>query len=291
MISLVRIKSFLALIILSSFILSACSGPERRGKPRGRKLKPVRVVSGMRKVVRVIDGDTFVLNGGDKVRLIYVNTPEKREELGAEAKAFARKMLDGRKVRIEGRKRDAYGRLLADVYVKGKSFAVEITRAGLAHLFIIPPFDRDKTAAILAAQKEARDANRGIWGTARYQGLFHITSFHADPWGNDNMNLNGEAVRIACVGVEPASLKGYKLHNKRGEYYEFPDLVMPPGHTVLVHSGHGTDQLDPKRQMRVYWKRVASAWTNKQDAATLRDADDGLVDESLHMSTRRGRRK
>ena len=281
-----RIKTLILLTLLA-FLLSACSGPERRKRPRGRKYKQQKIVTGMRLVTRVIDGDTFVLNGGDRVRLIYVNTPEKREELGAEAKAFAKKILKGRKVRIEGRKRDGYGRLLADVFIKGKSFAVELTRAGLAHLFIIPPFDRDKTAAILAAQKEAREANRGIWATARYQGLFHITSFHADPWGNDNMNLNGEAVRIACVGVEPADLKGYKLHNKRGEYFEFPALMMSPGHTVLVHSGHGTNQMNPRKQMRVYWGRVASAWANRKDAATLRDADGGLVDESLHSGRRR----
>ena len=243
----------------------------------------------MRQVDRVIDGDTFVLNGGDRVRLILVNTPEKSEEYGPEAKAFAKKLLTGKKVRVEGRKRDGYGRLLADVYYKGKSFAVQLTRAGLAHLFIIPPFDADKAAAILAAQKVARDESKGIWGTARYQGLFHITSFHADPKGNDNFNLNGEAVRIASVGVEPASLKGYRLHNKRGEYYEFGDVTVPPGHTVLLHSGHGTDQLNPKKQMRVYWKRVASAWTNRMDAATLRDADGGLVDEALHMG-RKGRK-
>ena len=278
--------SLISLTLLLTFLLTACSGPQRK-RARGRKFKSARVISGMRVIDRVIDGDTFVLNGGDRVRLVYVNTPEKREEFGAEAKAFAKKKLTKRKVRIEGRKRDGYGRLLADVYLKDKSFAVELTRAGLAHLFIIPPHDADKTAAILAAQKEARDENRGIWGSARYQGLFHITSFHADPDGNDNFNLNGEAVRIASIGVEPASLKGYRLHNKRGEYYEFGDVTLPPGHTVMVHTGHGTDQLNPKKQMRVYWNRVASAWTNRGDAATLRDADNGLVDEALHTGRKR----
>ena len=281
-----RTKKLIILTLLLAFVITACSGPQR-ARPRGRKLKATRVISGMRQIQRVIDGDTFVLNGGDRVRLVYVNTPEKKEELGAEAKAFARMKLTKRKVRIEGRKRDGYGRLLADVFYKDKSFAVELTRAGLAHLFIIPPFEADKTAAILAAQKEARDDNRGIWGTARYQGLFHITSFHADPYGNDNFNLNGEAVRIASIGVEPASLKGYRLHNKRGEYYEFGDVTVPPGHTVLLHSGHGTDQLNPNKQMRVYWKRVASAWTNRQDAATLRDADGGLVDEAVHTQRKK----
>jgi len=285
----VKPKDLIPALLIATILLTACSGPQRSRRHRGKDSRPA-VVSGLRKIVRVIDGDTFQLNGGDRVRLAYVNTPEKREELGPEATAFAKKRLKGKKVRIEGRKRDGYGRLIADVLIKDSSFAVELVRAGMAHLFIIPPFDKDKVAELLKAQRDARQKNVGIWATGRYQGLFHITSFHANPRGNDNFNLNGEVVRIACTGVEPASLKGYRLHNKRGEYYEFGDVTLPPGHTVLLHSGHGTDQKNPRKQMHLFWKRQASAWTNRGDAATLRDADGGLVDEALHVPYK-GRRR
>ncbi|GGK35193.1 hypothetical protein GCM10010965_30220 [Caldalkalibacillus thermarum] len=78
------------------------------------------------RVVRVVDGDTFVanINGKEeKVRLILVDTPEtvhssKPTELfGPEASEFAKEMLEGKEVRLEldVSERDRYGRVL--VYV------------------------------------------------------------------------------------------------------------------------------------------------------------------------------
>ena len=58
-----------------------------------------------RTVTRVIDGDTVVLDGGERVRLIGVDTPETVhpnkpvEFFGKEASAFTRRTVEGRKVR------------------------------------------------------------------------------------------------------------------------------------------------------------------------------------------------
>jgi micrococcal nuclease len=238
--------------------------------------------TGTRLVVRVVDGDTVVLNGGERVRLAQVNTPEIDEEYGPEARDFARTFALDRRARIQGSKRDHYGRTVADVIVEGKSLAVELAARGLAHLYLIPPVDREQARRLLAAQQEARAARLGIWATSRYQGQFHITSFHANPRGNDNFNLNGEYVRVACVGTRPQSLKGYALSNRRGERYTFGDVVVPPGHTVMVHSGHGGDQIDPARQQKLFWRRSVGAWTNRGDTATLLDPQGQVVDQVVY---------
>ncbi len=57
-------------------------------------------------VDRVVDGDTFVLKSGDKVRLIGVDTPESYdpnkpvEYFAEEAKVFLEKLISGKSVRL-----------------------------------------------------------------------------------------------------------------------------------------------------------------------------------------------
>ena len=75
-------------------------------------------------VRRVIDGDTFVLYSGEKVRLIGVDTPETKhpqkpvQYFAKEASEFTRRMIEGKTILLEydGKRSDRYGRLLAYVY-------------------------------------------------------------------------------------------------------------------------------------------------------------------------------
>ncbi len=58
-------------------------------------------------VIRVVDGDTLVLDGGERVRLIGVDTPETVhptkpvEYFGREASAFTKRMAEGQQVYLE----------------------------------------------------------------------------------------------------------------------------------------------------------------------------------------------
>ena len=60
-----------------------------------------------RVVERVIDGDTLLLDNGERVRLIGVDTPETKhpnkpvEHFGKEAAAFTQRMVEGKRVRLE----------------------------------------------------------------------------------------------------------------------------------------------------------------------------------------------
>ena len=60
-----------------------------------------------RHVTRVIEGDTIILGGGERVRLIGVDTPETVhpqkpvEYFGKEASAFTRRTVEGKRVRLE----------------------------------------------------------------------------------------------------------------------------------------------------------------------------------------------
>lgn len=123
-------------------------------------------------VQRVIDGDTVVLAGGERVRYIGVDTPElhhpkkKVQPYAREATEFNRRLVEGQKVRLEldVDRRDKYGRLLAYVYLEdGRFVNAELLKEGYAQLLTIPPNVR-YVDLFVGLQKQARDAKRGLWG-------------------------------------------------------------------------------------------------------------------------------
>jgi len=71
-------------------------------------------------VVRVIDGDTFELSGGERVRLIGVDAPELGRPGSNEATQFVRERVEGRTVWLEadGADRDRHGRLRRYVWLQ-----------------------------------------------------------------------------------------------------------------------------------------------------------------------------
>ena len=127
-------------------------------------------------VVRVVDGDTIHVRVADrveKVRYIGVNTPELRhpdrgtEVGGREALEINRTLVGSRRVRLETdvQPRDRYGRLLAYVWVGEVMVNAELVRRGYAQVMTVPPNVRHQ-ALFLKLQREARDAERGLWRRA-----------------------------------------------------------------------------------------------------------------------------
>lgn len=258
-------KTSWALLVLVSF--ASCAGSEIGSSGIYRRM-----------IVRVVDGDTFGLDGGDRIRLAGANAPEIDEELGLEARRFAIDFAYRKDVEITSKARDGYGRLITDVVVDGKRFAPELVRAGLAHAFLIPPIDKDEEARLLSAQAEARTAKRGIWATDRYRGAFHITSFHANPRGNEAKDPNQEYMRISNVTCEQKDIGGYTISNRKGETFTFPTAIIPAGHTLIFAAGQGDDSTDPQQQIVIHWGRKWPVWANKGDTATLK-APDGVADD------------
>jgi micrococcal nuclease len=125
-------------------------------------------------VKRMVDGDTVVLDTGDKVRLLGVDTPEtvhpKKpvECFGKEASEYTRKHLEGKRVRIvfDNPKndiyKDRYGRWVAYIYLEdGVLFNAKLIREGYAHAYTRYPFSRMKEFRRL--EKEARKEEKGLW--------------------------------------------------------------------------------------------------------------------------------
>ncbi|MBM3270941.1 MAG: thermonuclease family protein [Candidatus Sericytochromatia bacterium] len=114
------------------------------------------------------DGDTVVVRaaGGErKVRLLGIDAPEKDQApWGPRATAFLRQLVTGKAVRVETdvQPRDRYGRTLGYLYAGEVFVNLEMVRQGFAMLYTHPP-NVAHTAALVAAQREAREAGRNIW--------------------------------------------------------------------------------------------------------------------------------
>ena len=130
-------------------------------------------------VVRVVDGDTLILNVPDgaeattRVRLWGVDTPEKAgpngsrpaEPFADQATAFTRDLVDGQPVTITlepHRLRGKYGRLLVYVELQdGSSLNQRLIEAGLSQADNRWSYARQD--AFTRAQERARNAGRGMW--------------------------------------------------------------------------------------------------------------------------------
>lgn len=118
-------------------------------------------------VKRIIDGDTFVCEDGEHVRLLLVNTPEMGQDpYGRLAQETLERMMPpGTRVRLvtDVEPRDRYDRLLAHVYV-GDSLWVnrELARRGYAEVMVVPPNVR-RVEEIQAAARLARRQEIGFW--------------------------------------------------------------------------------------------------------------------------------
>ncbi|MFV8819077.1 thermonuclease family protein [Haliea sp. E17] len=129
------------------------------------------------RVARVSDGDTLRLAGGDKVRLIGINTPElghggeAGQPLAEEARAALSALVaDGRVWLQDGPEaRDPHGRRLAWAFdARGEGIATQLLRQGLGfHVAIAPNTARAQCLA--AAEAAARAARLGVWGIAEYR--------------------------------------------------------------------------------------------------------------------------
>lgn len=125
-------------------------------------------------VARVVDGDTIVLEGGERVRLIGVDTPETKDPrkpvqcFGKEASAFLASILPkGTTVHLVGdvEQRDVYDRLLAYVYrlPDGMFVNAELVARGYAQVLTISP-NVAHTDDFVRLARDAREGGRGLWG-------------------------------------------------------------------------------------------------------------------------------
>lgn len=120
------------------------------------------------KVTRVIDGDTFETETGEKVRLIGINAPEITDIFGQEAKQYLSELIENRIVDLQSdiisNDRDRYQRLLRYVIIDGVDVNKKMVSDGYAFAYLKYKFS--KSYDYEQAQLQARENSNGIWGNS-----------------------------------------------------------------------------------------------------------------------------
>jgi endonuclease YncB( thermonuclease family) len=127
-------------------------------------------------ITAAVDGETLRLADGRELRLAGIGAPPSPPALSAEARQAAETLAGQREAQIyyEERRNDRYGRTVAHVVVTsgpGGSdlwLEAELVHRGLARV----ETTRDTAAAaadLLASEREARAAKRGLWARPEYR--------------------------------------------------------------------------------------------------------------------------
>lgn len=155
--------AFLAVLLWSGSTAAACRPPAAGEQAT---------------VAHHYDGDTLRLADGRRVRLLGIDTPEMNhrrglpQPLARQALARTQSLLPrGGLVRLtrDRQTRDRYGRELAHAFrPDGSSVEETLLREGLAVAFILPP-NVAMADCLLAAERDARSARRGLWTLPAYR--------------------------------------------------------------------------------------------------------------------------
>lgn len=122
------------------------------------------------RVIRIVDGDTIEIEGGEKVRYIGINAPESVAPgkqvkcFGKEASNKNKELVLGKEVRLEKdiSEADKYGRLLRYVHLGSVFVNDELVREGYVRVSTYPPDVKYQTK-FLESEKYAKEFNLGLW--------------------------------------------------------------------------------------------------------------------------------
>jgi micrococcal nuclease len=222
-------------------------------------------------VTEVIDGDTFYLGNGDKIRMLGINTPESGKPYSQEATEFLTSMLMGKEVTLVNDSKnddsDSYGRLLSHVYINDTLVNYEIIKVGLAFWY---PYTSgtDMDEMYEEAQHYASNNTLGLWTESSYN--LTIDYIEYDPEGEE---ADGEYLVLTNHENYNISMVGWYLQDEAAQTaYEFNFTIMN-NTSIRIYTGLGTDN-----ETTLFWGWHQGIWNNSGDFAIIQDQNGYMVD-------------
>ncbi len=109
-------------------------------------------------VTAIVDGDTFVIETGEQVRLLCVNSPEKKERGYNESREYLSRLILNKEVKLikDQSEKDQYNRLLRYVYLEDQFVNAQLVKEKLAKV--------QPTAPDISKCKEIQESRPSILG-------------------------------------------------------------------------------------------------------------------------------
>lgn len=179
-------------------------------------------------VAEVIDGDTFKLQDGIRVRLLGIDTPEKGECYYEQARDELKKLIGGKVVRIDKdiTDKDKYDRLLRYVILEREgedNLLVNdyLVRQGFAFDVSSPPDNRYRDL-LSSAEEVAKRERRGLWNNCAYEEVVSLREEDSAPQNPDcnikgNISEKGYGKTYLIPGCD--NYKSVKIDTRKGEQY------------------------------------------------------------------------
>jgi micrococcal nuclease len=154
--------------VTSRYVGRPATSPSTEISPAEKK--PQRIEEGI--VERVADGDTVTVIAANltkfRIRMLGIDAPETPkgtkvpgQPYGPEAEAYLKRLVEGKRVRVEIYGVDRYKRLLSTMFVDGKDINLAMIEAGLAEVYHGPKSGNPYKPQYQAAEEVARSAKKG----------------------------------------------------------------------------------------------------------------------------------
>lgn len=228
---------------------------------------PTQVSEPVGGVPTAIDGDSLRANvDGEtlEIRLDGINAPETDECLAEEAATRLRQLADAG-VTVEATGLDQFGRTLALVR-SARDGSELLNETMVAEGLALATSGGDWSDRLIAAESDARRANRGIWsptacGPAVEVDL-RIEFSRPDPVGSDRPD--DEFVTIHNFGTHTVDLAGFVLRDESSSNrLQIPDgTALLPQQSLEVWSGC-------RPPSGIGWCSETPVWNNAGDSALL----------------------
>jgi micrococcal nuclease len=113
-------------------------------------------------VKQVSDGDTLVLQSGERIRLCGIDAPELSQPLGQEAKANLENWVKG-KVQVDRVEQDRYGRTVAEVWTDNGLVNAGMINVGMAYHYTQYSDRCPHRDSLISAEQTAQMWKYGVW--------------------------------------------------------------------------------------------------------------------------------
>jgi endonuclease YncB( thermonuclease family) len=213
----------------------------------------------------VIKGDELTLSDGSQVRLIGIRAPiahvaqRTGNYFGKGAIDMTRELLEWKPVRLEYDKQthDRRGRLLAYAYTEdGRMLQEELLRAGHAMVTAFPPNVKHHDR-FMAAQAEAMQGRRGLWGYDVTQIPRHSNEPKYSIEGAQVKRvINGTSIElddgtvVRYIGIDAADSENRHLKGQVGHATFAANRALVQGKELVIE--YDVDTIDPRGRDLAY---------------------------------------